>query len=81
MNILACIKQVPDTEAQIKIDSGGKGIQTADIKWVMNPYDEFGVEEALRLKEKAGRREGHRHRLRTSAGGGISAHRPGHGGR
>ena len=54
MNILICIKQVPDTEAQIKIDSGGKGIQTGDIKWVMNPYDEFGVEEALRIKEKTG---------------------------
>lgn len=54
VNILTCIKQVPDTEAQIKIDSGGKGIQTADIKWVMNPYDEFGVEEGLRIKEKTG---------------------------
>jgi electron transfer flavoprotein beta subunit len=54
VNILVCIKQVPDTETQIKIDSGGKGIQTADIKWVMNPYDEFGVEEALRIKEKLG---------------------------
>lgn len=54
MNILTCIKQVPDTEAQIKIDSGGKGIQTANIKWVMNPYDEFGVEEGLRIKEKTG---------------------------
>jgi electron transfer flavoprotein beta subunit len=54
VNIVTCIKQVPDTEAQIKIDSGGKGIQTADIKWVMNPYDEFGVEEALRIKEKKG---------------------------
>ena len=52
MNLLALIKQVPDTETQIKIDAGGKGIQTADIKWVMNPYDEFGVEEALRIKEK-----------------------------
>jgi len=54
VNLLTCIKQVPDTEAQIKIDSGGKGIQTSDIKWVMNPYDEFGVEEALRIKEKTG---------------------------
>jgi electron transfer flavoprotein beta subunit len=54
VNILACIKQVPDTETQIKIDSSGKGIQTADIKWVMNPYDEFGVEEALRIKEQVG---------------------------
>jgi electron transfer flavoprotein beta subunit len=54
VNILVCLKQVPDTEAQIKIDSAGKGIQTGDIKWVMNPYDEYGVEEALRIKEKSG---------------------------
>ena len=54
MNIVVCIKQVPDTETQIKIAPGGKSIVTDDIKWVMNPYDEFGVEEALRLKEKFG---------------------------
>lgn len=54
MNIIVCIKQVPDTETQIKIAPDGKSIVTDDIKWVMNPYDEFGVEEALRLKEKFG---------------------------
>lgn len=54
MNIIACIKQVPDTETQIKIDPAGKSIVKDDIKWVMNPYDEFGVEEAIRLKEKFG---------------------------
>lgn len=54
MNIIVCLKQVPDTETQIKIASDGKSIVTDDIKWVMNPYDEFGVEEALRLKEKFG---------------------------
>ena len=54
MNIVVCIKQVPDTETQIKIASDNKSIVTDDIKWVMNPYDEFGVEEALRLKEKFG---------------------------
>ena len=54
MNIIVCIKQVPDTETQIKIAPDSKGIVTDDIKWVMNPYDEFGVEEALRLKEKFG---------------------------
>ncbi len=54
MNIIACIKQVPDTEAQIKIASDGKSIVKEDIKWVMNPYDEFAVEEALRTKEKFG---------------------------
>ena len=54
MNIIVCLKQVPDTETQIKIASDNKSIVTDDIKWVMNPYDEFGVEEALRLKEKFG---------------------------
>jgi electron transfer flavoprotein beta subunit len=54
VNIIVCFKQVPDTETQIKIGSDAKSIVTDDIKWVMNPYDEFGVEEALRLKEKFG---------------------------
>ena len=54
MNIIVCIKQVPDTETQIKIAQDGKSISEGDIKWIMNPYDEFGVEEALKLKEKFG---------------------------
>lgn len=54
MNIIVCLKQVPDTETQIKVGSDGKSIVTDDIKWVMNPYDEYGVEEALRIKEKFG---------------------------
>ncbi len=54
MNIIVCLKQVPDTETQIKVASDGKSIVTDDIKWVMNPYDEYGVEEALRIKEKFG---------------------------
>jgi len=54
VNIIACVKQVPDTEAQIKVKADGSGIEEGQIKWVMNPYDEYGVEEALRLKEKNG---------------------------
>ncbi|MCX5853043.1 MAG: electron transfer flavoprotein subunit beta/FixA family protein [Deltaproteobacteria bacterium] len=54
MNIIACVKQVPDTETQIRVKPDGSGIDETGIKWVMNPYDEFGVEEALRLKEKIG---------------------------
>lgn len=54
MNIIVCIKQVPDTETQIKIAPDGKSIAEDDIKWIMNPYDEFGVEEALKLKGKFG---------------------------
>jgi len=54
VNIVACVKQVPDTEAQIKVKPDGSGIDESGIKWVMNPYDEYGVEEALKLKEKLG---------------------------
>ena len=54
MNIIVCMKQVPDTETLIKIKPDGSGIVTDDIKYVMNPYCEFAVEEALRIKEKFG---------------------------
>ena len=54
MNIIVCLKQVPDTETLIKIAPDGQSIVKDDIKWVINPYDEFGVEEALCLKEKFG---------------------------
>ncbi len=54
MNIIVCVKQVPDTETQIKVKPDGSGIEEGNIKWIMNPYDEFGVEEALRIKEKKG---------------------------
>jgi len=48
------VKQVPDTETKIRVTGDGSGIETGDIKWVMNPYDEYAVEEALKLKEKEG---------------------------
>jgi electron transfer flavoprotein beta subunit len=54
VNIIVCLKQVPDTESQIKVAADAKDIVKDDLKWVMNPYDEFGVEEALRIKEKMG---------------------------
>jgi electron transfer flavoprotein beta subunit len=47
-----CLKQVPDTETQIKVNSDGTGIVTDGIKYIINPYDEFSVEEALKLREK-----------------------------
>jgi electron transfer flavoprotein beta subunit len=52
MNIYVCIKQVPDTETKIKLNSTQTGIDTTGIKWIMSPYDEIAVEEALRVKEK-----------------------------
>ncbi|SFR02151.1 electron transfer flavoprotein subunit beta/FixA family protein, partial [Desulfoscipio geothermicus] len=53
MKILVCLKQVFDTEAKITLDSNGK-IERKGVSLIMNPYDEFAVEEALRIKEKAG---------------------------
>lgn len=54
MKIAVCMKQTPDTEATIKIAGDGQGIDEQNIKWIMNPYDEYAVEVALRLKEKFG---------------------------
>ena len=52
MNIIVCVKQVPDTETKIRLKADNSGIETNDIKWVMNPYDEFAVEEALKSRDK-----------------------------
>ncbi len=54
MKIAVCLKRVPDTTAKISIASDGKSIDEAGIKFVPNPYDEFAVEEAIKLKETAG---------------------------
>ena len=54
MKIIVVMKQVPDTETKIKVKGDGSGIETDGIKYVVGPYDEYAVEEALRLKEKLG---------------------------
>ena len=54
MNIAVLVKQVPDTESSVQIADDGKSISTESIKWVMNPYDELAVEEALQIKEDHG---------------------------
>jgi electron transfer flavoprotein beta subunit len=57
MKILVAVKQVPDTATQVKIGSDPKQIDTTGITWIVSPYDEFAVEEALRIKEKRGQGE------------------------
>ena len=54
MNIVVLVKQVPDTESLVQIAEDGVSIKKQDIKWIMNPYDELAVEEALRIKEARG---------------------------
>jgi electron transfer flavoprotein beta subunit len=57
MKILVAIKQVPDTATQVKIGADPKAIDTTGITWIVSPYDEFAMEEALRIKEKRGQGE------------------------
>src|SRR6058998_2931669 len=57
MKILVTVKQVPDTATQVKIAADGKTIDTTGITWIVSPYDEFAIEEALRIKEKRGQGE------------------------
>jgi electron transfer flavoprotein beta subunit len=54
MDIVVLVKQVPDTESLVQIADDGVSIKKQDIKWIMNPYDELAVEEALRIKEAQG---------------------------
>lgn len=52
MKIVACINHVPDTETKIRIAPDGVGIDRTGVNWMMSPYDEIALEEALRLREK-----------------------------
>ncbi|MEZ4820293.1 MAG: hypothetical protein R3A45_10520 [Bdellovibrionota bacterium] len=52
MIIGVCIKSVPDTTAKIQVHPDASGIQEAGVKFVISPYDEYAVEQALRLKDE-----------------------------
>jgi len=54
MKLAVCINHVPDTAAKITLAADGKNIDKTGITFVLNPYDEFAIEECLRLKEKNG---------------------------
>ncbi|MBI2203220.1 MAG: electron transfer flavoprotein subunit beta/FixA family protein [Candidatus Rokubacteria bacterium] len=57
MKIAVLVKQVPDTATQMKVAGTAKAIETAGITWIVSPYDEYAVEEALRIREKRGQVE------------------------
>ena len=52
MNILVCIKQVPDMESRFKVNAAGTWFEESDLAWRINEYDEFAVEQAVQLKEQ-----------------------------
>src|SRR5437867_4436293 len=52
MNIIVCVSHVPDTTTRVNVAADAKSIDPAGVKFILNPYDEFAVEEALRLRDK-----------------------------
>jgi len=54
VKIAVAIKQVPDTETKVVIAQDGRSIDESNVTLVVNPYDEFALEEALRIKEAGG---------------------------
>ena len=54
MKIVVCVSHVPDTATRVKVGNDGKTIDPAGVTFIINPYDEYAVEEALKTKEKLG---------------------------
>src|SRR6201994_3623954 len=52
MKILVPVKRVVDYNVKIRVKTDGSGVELANVKMSMNPFDEIAVEEAIRLKEK-----------------------------
>ncbi len=57
MNVIVCVKRVPDTEARIRVDGTGTAIDPSGLKYDISPYDAFALEAALRHKESLGEGE------------------------
>ena len=52
MKVLVPVKRVVDFNVKVRVKPDGSGVDTANVKMSMNPFDEIAVEEAVRLKEK-----------------------------
>jgi electron transfer flavoprotein beta subunit len=52
MKVLVAVKRVVDYNVKVRVKSDGSGVDTANVKMSMNPFDEIAIEEAVRLKEK-----------------------------
>ena len=79
MKILVPVKRVIDYNVKVRVKADGSGVDLANVKMSMNPFDEIAVEEAIRLKEKGVAEEIDRRLDRREAGAGDAAHRPRHG--
>ena len=79
MKILVPVKRVIDYNVKARVKADGSGVDLANVKMAMNPFDEIAVEEAVRLKEKGVADRDRRRLDRPAAGAGDAAHRARHG--
>ena len=79
MKILVPVKRVVDYNVKIRVKSDGSGVELANVKMSMNPFDEIAVEEAMRLKEAGQGDRGRRRLDRPAAGQRDHPHRARHG--
>ena len=54
MNSIVCVKRVPESDTRVRIADDGRSIDPSGVKYTLNPYDEYAVEEAISLREEAG---------------------------
>ena len=57
MKLLVAVKRVVDYNVKVRVKADGSGVETANVKMSMNPFDEIAVEEAVRLKEQGKAKE------------------------
>ncbi len=79
MKLLVCVKRVVDYNVKIRVKGDGSGVELANVKMSMNPFDEIAVEEAIRLKEQGKATRDRRGVDRSAAGGRDDPHGPRHG--
>ena len=54
MNVVVCVKRVPDTETRVRVDASGSAIDATGVKYILGPYDEYALELALRVRDGEG---------------------------
>jgi len=54
VDTIVCVKRVPESDARVRVPEGAKSIDPSGVKYTLNPYDEFALEEAISLREEAG---------------------------
>jgi electron transfer flavoprotein beta subunit len=54
VNIITCVKRVPSTETNVRVGPDNKSLDTVGVEYILSPFDEIALEEALRVKEKLG---------------------------